>query len=164
MENFYEQLITTYKTGIYKVVEVLFYLFGVMALITLSINLVFFIIFLLLGIGMLFLKRNLYVEYEYVFTNGEIDIDKIVEMKKRSHVFSFDIKNTELLAAEDSDYVKDFSNKPSKVLNLFPKTTDKKIYVAMITGGNERVQVRFVPDEEFVNLCYKYNPRAVKKY
>lgn len=164
MENFYEQLETTYKTGAYKFVNGLFYFFGVLALLTLSVNWVFFIVFILLAVGAFFFKRTLYIEYEYVFTNGEIDVDKIIEMKKRSRAFSFDIKSVELLAAEDSTHVKDFGNKPSKVLNLFPKTTDKKIYVAMVTSGTERAQVKFTPSEEFIDLCYKYNPRAVKKY
>ncbi|MCM8711090.1 DUF6106 family protein [Clostridium sp. SYSU_GA19001] len=164
MDNFYEQLVTTYKTGAYKSANAAFYVFGVLALVTLSVNLLLFAVFLILAIGAFFLKKSLYVEYEYVFTNGEIDIDKIVEMNKRKRVFTFDIKSVELLALEESQYVKDFANKPSKILTLYPKTSDKKVYVAMITGGTERVQLRFVPDEEFVNLCYKYNPRAVKKY
>lgn len=164
MESFYEQLETTYKTGAYKFVNGLFYIFGVLALLTFSINLVFFAIFLLLSVGAFFLKRTMYIEFEYVFTNGEIDVDKIIEKKKRSRSFSFDIKNVELLALEDSHHVKDFGNKPSKILNLFPKTSNKKVYVAMVTGGTERVQVRFVPNEELIDMCYKYNPRAVKKY
>lgn len=164
MDNFYEQLVTTYKTGTYKLVNGLFYFFGIVALLALSANILLFGVCIAIAVGAFFLKRTMYVEYEYVFTNGEFDIDKIIEMKKRSRVFSFDIKNVELLALEESQYVRDFGNKPDKVMNLFPKTTDKKVYVAMITGGTERVQLRFVPDEEFIELLYKYNPRAVKKY
>ncbi len=163
MDNFYEQLITTHKTTVYKAVNASFYVFGFLALITLS-ALPIFIVCVILAVAAFFGKKQLYVEYEYVFTNGEIDVDKIVEMKKRSRVANFNIKNVELLAPESSSSVKDFANKPSKVLDLYPKTTDKTMYVAMVTGGNERLQIKFVPDEEFINLCYKYNPRAVKKY
>ncbi len=163
MDNFYEQLITTYKTTTYKIVNASFYIFGFLALITLSALPIFGACVVLSAVAF-FGKKKLYIEYEYVFTNGEIDVDKIVEMKKRSRALSFNIKNVELLAPEDSSSIKDFANKPDKVLDLYPKTTDKKMYVAMVTGGNERVQIRFVPDEEFLNLCYKYNPRAVKKY
>lgn len=163
MDNFYEQLITTYKTTAYKIVNASFYVFGFLALITLS-SLPIFILCAILSVAAFFGKKKLYIEYEYVFTNGEIDVDKIVEMKKRSRAANFNIKNVELLAPENSQSVKDFANAPTKVLNLYPKTTDRNLYVAMVTGGNERVQIRFVPDEEFVNLCYKYNPRAVKKY
>jgi hypothetical protein len=163
VDSFYEQLITTYKTTAYKAVNASFYIFGVLALITLG-SLPIFIACAVLAAAAFFGKKKLYVEYEYVITNGEIDIDKIVEMKKRSRALNFNIKNVEVLALEDSNHIKDFANKPSKVLELYPKTTDRKIYVAMVTGGKERLQVRFVPDEEFLDMCYKYNPRAVKKY
>ncbi|MCM0646829.1 hypothetical protein NBE98_00395 [Clostridium swellfunianum] len=163
MDNFYEQLITTYKTSAYKIVNAGFYVFGFLALITLGALPIAIVCAILAGAAF-FGKKKLYVEYEYVFTNGEIDVDKIVEMKKRSRAVAFNIKNVEVIALEDSDSIKSYSNKPSKVLNLYPKTNDKKVYSAMVTGGNERLQVNFVPDEEFLNLCYKYNPRAVKKY
>jgi hypothetical protein len=163
LDSFYEQLITTYKTTTYKIVNASFYIFGFLALITLG-SLPLFIACAVLAAAAFFGKKKLYIEYEYLITNGEIDVDKIVEMKKRSRVANFNIKNVEILALEDSNNIKDFANKPSKVLDLYPKTTDRKIYVAMVTGGNERFQVRFVPDEEFIDHCYKYNPRAVKKY
>ena len=163
MDSFYEQLITTYKTATYKIVNSSFYVFGFLALITLS-RLPIFVACAVLAAAAFFGKKKLYVEYEYVFTNGDIDVDKIVEMKKRSRVATFSIKNVEVLALEESHNIKDFANKPTKVLDLYPKTTDRKMYVAMVTGGSERMQIRFVLNEEFLDLCYKYNPRAVKKY
>lgn len=162
MDNFYEQLAATYKTTNYKLMNAGLYVFGAIAILTVFLIPVF-IVSLAIAVGCFFGKKKLYVEYEYVFTNGEIDIDKILEMKKRSRVLTFNVKDIELLAPEDSYYIKDFSNKPSKVISVYPKTSNEKVFVAMITGGTERVQLRFVPDEEFINLCYKYNPRAVKK-
>ncbi|MFL0268513.1 DUF6106 family protein [Candidatus Clostridium radicumherbarum] len=162
MDNFYEQLAATYKTGTYKLLNACVYFFGALAVISMAVIPVF-ILSLLIAIACFFGKKKLYVEYEYAFTNGEIDIDKIVEMKKRKRVMNFQIKEVELLAPENSYYVKDFLNVPNDIVSCYPKTTDKDIYVAMITGGNKRVKLRFTPDEEFLSLCFKYNPRAVKK-
>lgn len=162
MDNFYEQLVSTQKSTAYKIVNAAFYVFAGLALVTLA-AIPIFIGCLLLALAAFFGKKALYVEFEYAFTNGEIDVDRIVEAKKRKRLLTFNIKNVELIAPEDSYYVKDFSNKPSKTVTLFPGGTDKKVYTAMVTGGNERFQVRFTPDEELLNLCYKYNPRAVKK-
>lgn len=122
-----------------------------------------FIMCLVISAACFFGKKKFYVEYEYAFTNGEIDIDRIVEMKKRKRVLTFNIKEVELLAQEDSYYIKDFTNMPSEEISFFPSTSERQVYVAMITGGNHRTMLRFVPDEEFLNLCFKYNPRAVKK-
>jgi hypothetical protein len=162
MDNFHEQLVSTEKSLTYKLANYGFYILIFLAVVSMSF-IALFGLYLVLAAAVFFIKKQLYVEYEYAFTNGEMDIDKIVEAKKRSRVLNFDIKNAELLAPEDSQYVKDFANKPGRVLKLYPKNADRKVYVAMITRGNERLQLRFTPDEEILNLCYKYNPRAVKK-
>lgn len=164
MDNFYEQLVITHKTVQYKIMNFLTYLAGILALLMMTtFNFIPAIMVLAVAVGAYFFKKKLYVEYEYDFTNGEIDVDKIVEMKKRTRVLTFNIKDVELLAPENSNYVNDFANKPSKVLQCYPNTSEAQVYVAMITGGNERMQLRFVPNEELLAHCYKYNPRAVKK-
>ncbi|MFL0246511.1 DUF6106 family protein [Candidatus Clostridium stratigraminis] len=162
MDNFYEQLAVTHKTGMYRLLNACVYFFCVLAILSMAVIPVF-ILSLLIAAVCFWGKKKLYVEYEYAFTNGEIDIDKIVEMKKRKRVMNFQIKEVELLALENSYYVKDFLSVPNDIVSCYPKTTDKEIYVAMITGGNKRVKLRFTPDEEFLNLCFKYNPRSVKK-
>jgi hypothetical protein len=164
MDNFYEQLVTTYKTTKYKMANGGVYAFLVLGFLAMVLGSVIPSLLFLVLAGVLFItKKNFYVEYEYEFTNGDIEVDKILEMKKRSKMIKFSIKEVELIAPEDSYHVKDFSNKPEKILNLYPVTADAQIYIAMVTGGNERVQIKFVPDEKFLDLCYKYNPRAVKR-
>jgi len=162
VDNFYEQLAGTYKTRMYTLLNICVYIFGVIAAISM-VTIPIFVLSLLIALACYFGKKKLYVEYEYTFTNGEIDIDKIVEKKKRKRVINFQIKEVELLAPEDSNYVRDFSNKPVEIVNYFPITTDGKIYAAMLTSGNKRVMIRFLPDDEFLKLCFKYNPKAVKK-
>lgn len=163
MDNFYEQLITAKGAASYKIANIAFYVLLVLAAVFMAMNIVISMFYIVLAAVTFFLKKQLYVEYEYVFTNGEIDMDKILEMKKRTKAISFSIKDIELMAPEGSDFIRDFKNKPAKVLSLHPKNTDKKIYIAMVTGGMKRVQLRFIPDEQFISLCYKYNPRAVKR-
>ena len=169
MDSFYEQLVTTYKTGVYKFtgilpyvfipIGIIFFLMGAVSMVLAVIG----IIFIAGGAAAYFLKKYLYVEFEYVFTNGEIDIDKIINVNSRKRVKSFDIKDAELVALEDSYEYKDFSNKPSAIINAFPKTCKDKVFVAVVTRGIEKFQLRFVPNSDFINYCFMRNPRAVKK-
>lgn len=163
MDNFYEQLVTTSKTIKYKAANIgsiLLCILGVVAEIVGQ--LIPGLIFIALAALLYYNKKIFYVEYEYVFTNGEVDMDKILEKKSRSRVISFNIKDCELLASEDSDFIRDFQNKPKKVLNLYPETYTGLIYTAMITGGVNRLQLNFAPDNELLQHCFKYNPRGVK--
>lgn len=162
MDKFHEQLVTTYKTTKYKITNFLTYFFGVIGLMNVFANIIVAILFILLAVGMYFLKSKFFVEFEYTFTNGDVDIDKIIEMKKRKRVLSFNMKDVQILAPEDSYYIKDFSNKPEKVLICYPETCDKKIYTAIISGS-DNLQLKFAPEESLVNLLHMYNPRAVKK-
>ena len=169
MDNFYEQLVTTYKTKKYKAVKFFMWawftigVFLVMSMATTGkMGLIIGAVFIVTSGVFYFLKPMLYAEYEYVITNGEIDIDCILEMKKRKKIINFMAKDLELLAPEDSQYFRDVYNKPKKVSNCFPETSKESIYVAILTN-NKNVMIRFVPSKQFVEHCYRYNPKAVKK-
>ena len=164
MDNFHEQLVTTGKIGTYKLVNVLMYVFGGLTLILLgSVNIIPALFLIVITLAMFLYKGKLFVEYEYDFTNGEIDVDKIVGMKKRTRILTFNSKDIELLAEENSDYIKDFSTVDLKEINAIPRNFKHSAYVAIITGRGQKIQLRFAPDEEFLSLCFRYNPRAIKK-
>lgn len=164
MDNFYEQLVTTQKSAAYSAANGATYVFGFLGLVNLgSFNLIPAVVLIAIAAGLFFYKKKLYREYEYDFTNGDIDIDVIYEMKSRKRLISFNVRDIELLAPVDSDPVKSFSNKPEKVHKCYPSNSKEKVYAAMVTGGANRVQILFVPNERFRDMCYKYNPKAVKR-
>ncbi|MBC2581539.1 hypothetical protein [Clostridium sp. DJ247] len=164
MDNFYEQLITISKSFQYKAVEILTYIFGALGILIIgSGRITLSIFFIILAAAAFYFKRYLYIEYEYEFTNGDIDIDEIFAMSKRNTAISFNIREVEILAPENSEYLKEIANLPKQELNLYPKELKNKVYTAVIKQGAQRVKVNFIPDEEFVDLCYKYNPRSVKR-
>jgi hypothetical protein len=166
MDSFYEQLVTTKKTATYSLANGATYVFGVLGFLFVGggANIPLAVISLGAAVGLFFFKKKLYKEYEYDFTNGDIDIDVIYEMKSRKRLVSFSARDIELLAPLESDPVRSFSNKPEKVIKLYPSTSKEKVYAAMVTGGANRMQILFVPNERFIEMCYKYNPKAVKKF
>ena len=167
MDYFYEQLVTTKKTTIYMATKILFFVFIAIALIFItSFNVTGFVmggIFAALAVAFFFLKQKLYVEFEYVITNGSVDIDKITEANKRKRLIEFNIRDVELLGEEDSNEVKSFPNKPNKKFDCIVSNNNDKIYVAYLTSGEERCTIRFTPDQKFLDLCFKFNPRGVKR-
>ena len=59
------------------------------------------IVIFALGLGAKFLMSYLNVEYEYVFTNGELDIDIIYDQSRRKRVFTAHVKSFEIMAHID---------------------------------------------------------------
>ena len=76
---------------------------GLIALTVVSVLLVFVIpVGIILPVVMIVIDvlmfRNLNVEYEYVFVNGDLDIDKIMNKARRKRMFSVDADQRGLLA------------------------------------------------------------------
>ena len=69
----------------------------------------FFIVFLLpllilvpilFIVADVFLFRRMDVEYEYIYINGDLDIDKVMHKERRKHMLSVNVKDVEMLAPE----------------------------------------------------------------
>lgn len=167
MDNFYEQLVKTTPSKAYGIAGGSMYLLAVIAVIFISsgniVGIVVGAIFVALAAATFYFKKYLYAEYEYNFGAGEIDFDAIYEAKKRKRIITINVKDIELLAPIDSDAIKSFSAKPDKTMNLYPKDCKDKVYSAIVTGGTKKVTINFVPNEKLIDLCFRSNPKAVKK-
>lgn len=164
MDNFYEQLNSLGVTTSYKVVNAFTYVLLILGLFNLTIlQIVPAALLILSGLGLFFLKKKMLVEYEYAFTNGEVDIDKIIEMKRRKKVLNLKAKDIEILAKAGSDELRDHNVNGLKVVDCSLKGNNN-IYEAVVSSSIGRVLLRFAPNDELLNLLHKYNPRAVKIY
>ena len=103
MDNFAEQLVKRSETSADKTRRILTLAVGVLFTISLTglallqltrplMALLGFLLAVAAGYGTYFLVQNSYVEYEYTFTNGELDVDKIIAKRKRSGMVTADIK------------------------------------------------------------------------
>lgn len=102
MDNFAEQLVKNKPTGADRIKNFALVFIGLFACIALFglgiltlgrgiISFVFFLAAIGAGFGTYFLFRNTKVEYEYTFTNGELDIDKIIAQTKRKEMLSVSV-------------------------------------------------------------------------
>jgi hypothetical protein len=164
VDNKYNQLVTTYKTVQYRSIN-----FIVVMGIILAIWMLLFgqvvpaVILIIAAAASFYFKRYLYVEYEYKFDSGNVEIYKIIGKSMRKKLIEFNIKDIEILSPESSKSLKALANIPHKKKNLYPVTSKEKIYAAILKLNDERIKLRFVPDEKFVELCFRYNRNVVKK-
>lgn len=101
MDTFSEQLVTRTNTKADTLKKILISLAGILIasiLMWLSIMFGFYsLIFLVFGVlgGAVWLVSNMDVEYEYIITNNEMDIDKIIGRRKRKRMITLDLKSAE---------------------------------------------------------------------
>lgn len=102
MDNFAEQLIKRNETSADKTKRIALVVGGILlTLVFVAVGVLFmgtafsligFVLAVVSGYGTFFVVQSTYVEYEYIFTNGELDIDKIVAKKKRSSLLSVEVR------------------------------------------------------------------------
>lgn len=102
MDNFAEQLVRKNETASEKtkrtlitvigiVGTLIFVALGILMLGNPVLSLLGFLLATATGYGTFTVIQSSYVEYEYAFTNGELDIDKIIAKKKRKPLISIEV-------------------------------------------------------------------------
>ena len=108
------------------------------------------------GYGTFFTYRNSFVEYEYAFTNGELDIDKITAKSKRTPMVSTEVR-------QFTDFGKyDENIKETEEMTLIMATDNiaSHEYYADFTHGKTRLI--FSPDERMLENIGKFLPAKLR--
>lgn len=109
-----------------------------------------------------FLLPNFNVEYEYLYVNGELDIDKIMSKQKRKRVFSMDIKNLEILAPSQSHALDHYNrSRDLKTFDFSSREESHKTYTMVVKGEKGMQKVIFEPNDVILNDMKRVAPREV---
>jgi hypothetical protein len=101
------------------------------------------------------------VEFEYIVTNGELDIDRIVAQRKRKRIFSASCKEFEVLAPVKSN---SFSQSVQSIKNRIDATSSldsPNAYFATLSYKGEKTVILFEPDEKMLNNFKIFIPRKI---
>ncbi len=120
------------------------------------------IAFVWYGVYVLINSRNL--EYEYIVTNGELDVDKIIAKNGRKRIITVDFREVELCArVNDGEFRAQYENTANiaKVLDLTGDAKSDNVYFADFHSDGERKRILFEPNEKIFNGLKQVNPRNV---
>ena len=159
-----EQLVKrreTLKNKLIKalIVAVAISLFVIFFPILLAIPALFFVwIFIIVLVMYLFQRMN--VEFEYVYFNGDLDIDKIVNKQSRKSMFKTNIKeDMDFMAPTGAPELYQYQN--LKKLDFSTKTPENKTYTMITLHKGQKVQVIFEPNEEILKGIRDWAPRKI---
>lgn len=119
--------------------------------------------FLIVAIGYLayMFIRNRSVEYEYIVTNGDLDIDMIIAQRKRKRVFSGSCKDFEMIAKMTSGQYNHSMQSIKKRVNAVTSLDSPDVYFVSTVKDGEKMLVFFEPHVKMVESFKKYIPRKV---
>lgn len=121
---------------------------------------------LILAAGCIFaayyLTSQLNIEYEYIFTNGEIDIDRITNRSKRQRLANF--KCTDIENIEIYDKTKHVPNKAENKNVYFGCNAGDDVYAFRIKHPRHGYYTLVLaPNNEFKEALRKFLPYQLKK-
>ena len=160
MRDFYiEQLVkrkNTKRSGLFKILLVLG---GCASVMLVKVSPIFVIVSLAILFCIVKYFRVTSVEYEYVFFNGNIEIDKIMSKTRRKHLISTGLYEVEVVAPTGSLEIQQY--RKVKKYNYSSRRKGVTTYQMVINHKGRRARIVFEPNEEFLTEMKLSSPRKV---
>lgn len=106
--------------------------------------------------GTVILRRQFSVEYEYIFTNGQLDVDVIYGKLKRKSLVSLLCRNIEYMAPFNGENMSE-----RRVIDTIYDYSRRGKYYIDYSQGGERLRLLIQPPEKILENIKRYNPRNV---
>ncbi len=101
------------------------------------------------------------VEYEYVFTNGVLDIDKIIDRRNRKSLVSFNTREIEIMATVKSTAFKTYKDSNIKKIYACSSVSDEGTYFVVYKNGEDLQMLFFNPNDTVKGWISRLNPQKV---
>ncbi|WP_010680922.1 DUF6106 family protein [Acetivibrio cellulolyticus] len=112
-------------------------------------------------VGDWYLIGSFNVEYEYSITNGEIDIDKIINRRKRKKLITADCKDIEIMAKVSSKkFNESIATVPTQIKSV-SSMDSPDVYFVMVNNGGKRSLIYFQPDEKIMKTLKASIPSKI---
>ncbi len=163
MDNIAEQLVEKRRTGADTAKKILisaaalilasfFMYLAMMGMLTMVIFAV-----AILG-GGVWLLGNFNIEYEYIVTNNEMDIDKIIGRRKRKRMITVDISSAE----EFAPYPADHDVAADATVHAYSGSETDAYYLVVNHSGYGRVKLIFNPNERIREAIMQELPNTLR--
>lgn len=171
MEIFIETLVKKQKTAKATILRILIIIptiiLSIAAVIAGTVTrLSFFGLLLAAGIiyGAWLLMRSFNVEYEYILTNSDLDVDKIISQSRRKRLTSVDLRNIEIMAPITPDYRNEYESQGIKT-KIDASTGDLKTtyFIKYASDKTGMTLLTFNPDDRIISGAKQSSPRKVFK-
>lgn len=113
--------------------------------------------------GAWYLTTSFSLEFEYILTNGEIDVDKIIARRKRKRIITVNSRQFEIFAPYIQKYQNEYNSQTIKEKIYALSSIDSPDAYFAIFDHKEtgKTLLVFEPDERMINNFKTLNPRRV---
>ena len=126
-------------------------------------TLIMAILLIIMGIFTIILYSNKNIEYEYDYTNGSLEIAKIINNEKRKKVVTIESSEIKMVAAVGTNESLKFDHVQLKTYDCSAHNEEVKDYILVAHSeakGND-FKVIFNPTDKLLTAMEKYNKRDI---
>ncbi len=118
------------------------------------------IVVLVAAFAVWILWRRMAKEYEYIYTDGNLDIDVVYSRSSRKHLCSFDMRSVEIVAPANDPKAKAMTQKkPNSTIFACAGAITDKTYVIVGEYMSKLYHVYFEPEARILRSIRSYAPR-----
>lgn len=161
-ESYVECLVKAKGSMIFKVLQIVMYLVAVLGFCSmfLGTGVIGVLIVLAFGAGGYYVGMFSAVEYEYLYMDKELTVDRILAQSVRKRMATFTMERMEIMAPVHSHRLDDMKNRQVKTVDYSIGTEEKpdRRYAFYYEGGQ---RILISPSEEMIKIMKNANPRKV---
>lgn len=164
MNDTYVECLVRRKVPFYSYIvnTVMIILTAISVFLAFTTNVLAVAVMFLLGFATYILWRNARVEYEYLYVDKILSIDKILGMSKRKKAWEGSMDDVQIIAPAGSATLNDHRPSNQKVLDFTSQLPNKKVYAAVFQVGSENVKLLFEPNDKMLQCFRQTAPRKVE--
>ncbi len=163
MDTFFEQIVTVKKNGKQAAALIGIWLLALLLCVFLFLTMILGSLSLIAIAGVIYgafkLSGMLNIEYEYIVTNGTMDIDKIINKSSRKRLSSFELSTVSRLE-KLSPGMLERVDKKSLVLAC-SENSENAYLMVYENEGKKAEYVVFEPNEKMKSAIVKFLPKFV---
>lgn len=164
-ESYVECMVARKANPFANVIKVLVYAlagaFCVMGIIGFT---VMFIPGLLMIAAAYFLLPGMDLEFEYLYLDKEMTIDKVMAKQKRKKVMTIDLNKMEVMAPLNSHELDSYKSRKLPMKDCSSKSEESKPYVIVYHDGEKQELICIEPNAEMLRAIKTVFPRKVVEY
>ena len=120
------------------------------------------IVAIALGVACYFVIPRTDLEYEYLFVNGEFDIDMVMAKSKRKKVMSLNLSEADLIAPLNSHKMDYYNgNSRMKTMDYSSGNPQHKRFAVIIKAGGENSRIIIEADDQMAQALKNSAPSKV---
>ncbi|MCR4806896.1 MAG: DUF6106 family protein [Lachnospiraceae bacterium] len=164
-ESYVECMVARKSSPVNAILKYLIYILAVASgLIVLMGYIIFIVPLIIFGLLAFLWVPGLDLEYEYLYLDREISIDKILSKQKRKKVRTIELSKMEKMCPIKSHELDSYKARNVKVSDYSSGIDDAPVWVIVYKSEREEELIGFEPNEDMLKAIKNVYPRKVIEY